>query len=410
VGQFGDAAGDTLTGIENLIGSALGDTLAGDDSINLIEGRGGADSLTGGGGVDTVSYTNSAAGVTVDLTLVGIAQVSGGDAAGDRLSGFENVLGSAFNDTLRGDAGDNYLFGGLGINLLEGGAGADTLDGTLGSSDTASYASSTAAVLVDLRNVLQSLAGSPATGDELLGIENLLGSAFGDVFVGNDGHNRIDGGAGDDVIRGGLGNDTLIGGANTPGTVVGDTLDYLGAAGGVTVSLAITTAQNTVNAGIDVISGFETLSGSQFDDRLTGDALFNRLIGGEGNDTLTGGGGIDALTGGVGADHFVFNVAPSAANADSISDFAVGVDKIVLENAVMPGLGLGIGPLLPSQFALVGEALTPLDRIIYDASNGELRYDSDGSGAAAGILLATLQNTADIQALGGLKASDFLII
>jgi Ca2+-binding RTX toxin-like protein len=417
-GQFGDAQGDLLIGIENLIGSGLGDTLSGNSGVNLIEGRSGADVLDGGGGIDTLSYANSAAAVTVDLALVstgvgnGTAQTSGGDAAGDRLNGFENVLGSAFGDTLRGDAGANYLFGGLGANVLEGRDGADTLDGLAGNDDTASYASSTAAVLVDLRNVLQTVAGSHATGDELLGIENLLGSALGDVFVGNDGHNRIDGGAGDDVIRGGLGNDTLIGGLNSPGTGSGDLLDYIGSAGGVVVSLAITTAQNTVSAGIDVISGFETLSGSQFDDRLTGDALFNRLLGGDGNDTLVGGGGIDELVGGAGADHFVFNVAPSAANADKISDFAVGVDKIVLENAVMPGLGLGTGPLLPSQFALVGEVLTPLDRIIFDATTGELFYDSNGSAAGGSALLATFSslNLAQIQALGGLKASDFLII
>ena len=96
----------------------------------------------------------------------------------------------------------------------------------------------------------------------------------------------------------------------------------------------------------------------------------------------------------------------------TIKDFAVGVDKIVLENAVMPGLGLGTGPLLPSQFALVGEVLTPLDRIIFDATTGELFYDSNGSAAGGSALLATFSslNLAQIQALGGLKASDFLII
>ena len=96
----------------------------------------------------------------------------------------------------------------------------------------------------------------------------------------------------------------------------------------------------------------------------------------------------------------------------TIKDFAVGVDKIVLENAVMPGLGLGTGPLLPSQFALVGEVLTPLDRIIFDATTGELFYDSNGSAAGGSALLATFNSLhlAQIQALGGLKASDFLII
>lgn len=75
-------------------------------------------------------------------------------------------------------------------------------------------------------------------------------------------------------------------------------------------------------------------------------------------------------------------------------------------------LGLGTGPLLPSQFALVGEVLTPLDRIIFDATTGELFYDSNGSAAGGSALLATFSfiNLAEIQASGGLKASDFLII
>jgi Ca2+-binding RTX toxin-like protein len=95
-----------------------------------------------------------------------------------------------------------------------------------------------------------------------------------------------------------------------------------------------------------------------------------------------------------------------------IVDFAVGVDKIGLESAVMPGLGLGVGPLLPSQFALGGEVLTPLDRIIFDATTGELLYDSNGSAAGGSALLATFAfpSLADIQAPGRLKASDCLII
>jgi hypothetical protein len=60
----------------------------------------------------------------------------------------------------------------------------------------------------------------------------------------------------------------------------------------------------------------------------------------------------------------------------------------VLDNAVMPGLGLGVGPLLPSQFALVGEVLSPLDRIILDTTTGELFYDSGGSAAGGSALLA----------------------
>jgi hypothetical protein len=52
-------------------------------------------------------------------------------------------------------------------------------------------------------------------GDTLSGIENIRGSAFADVLVGDAGNNVIDGGAGGDTLTGGAGNDSLIGGAGS---------------------------------------------------------------------------------------------------------------------------------------------------------------------------------------------------
>ena len=132
-GSRGDAEGDALFGIENLRGSAFDDALLGDDGANaiaggdgddLIEGRGGDDVLDGGAGIDTVSYAGARSGVTVDLGRAG-PQVTGG-AGRDVISGFENVVGSAFADRLTGDAGDNVITGGGGRDVLTGGAGADT--------------------------------------------------------------------------------------------------------------------------------------------------------------------------------------------------------------------------------------------------------------------------------------------
>ncbi|MBD0866339.1 MAG: hypothetical protein GDA36_12510, partial [Rhodobacteraceae bacterium] len=51
----GDAAGDTLTGIEHLIGSAHGDTLIGDAGSNTLTGGEGNDTLIGGAGADTLN-------------------------------------------------------------------------------------------------------------------------------------------------------------------------------------------------------------------------------------------------------------------------------------------------------------------------------------------------------------------
>lgn len=140
---------DRFLGIEHAVGTHVADTLIGgtgansligaegDDSINggagddAIEGGAGADTLNGGLGIDTVSYAGAQAGVAVNLGLL-TAQPGGGDAAGDILSGFENLTGSGFADTLAGSAAANVILGGAGADSIIGAAGADTLAGGAG--------------------------------------------------------------------------------------------------------------------------------------------------------------------------------------------------------------------------------------------------------------------------------------
>jgi Ca2+-binding RTX toxin-like protein len=55
-GQSSGADGhDTITGVENVVGSSFADSLTGDAGNNSISGGGGADTLVGGGGSDTLS-------------------------------------------------------------------------------------------------------------------------------------------------------------------------------------------------------------------------------------------------------------------------------------------------------------------------------------------------------------------
>ena len=148
--------------------------------------------------------------------------------------------------------------------------------------------------------------GGDAEGDTLANIENLTGSGQNDTLEGDGGNNVLAGGAGT------------------------DTMSYEHAAAGVTVSLALTTAQNTVGAGSDTLSAFENLTGSAFDDTLTGNTAANVLIGGTGNDALNGGAGADTLVGGTGndnltggtsADTFVY---ATGGGSDFVSDFNRG--------------------------------------------------------------------------------------
>ncbi|MFG6461195.1 PA14 domain-containing protein [Roseateles sp. DXS20W] len=298
IGLGGDAEGDRLSGIENLTGSDKDDQLTGTAGVNKLVGGGGddvldggdgADVLDGGDGSDTASYASATAGVAASLLAPG---TNTGAAAGDSYLSIENLTGSNYNDTLTGDANANVIAGGDGDDLIEGRGGADVIQGGLGN-DTLSYAASAAAVQVDL--VAGTGNGGDAQANVIGGIENLIGSNFGDALRGDANDNRLDGGNGDDLLEGGAGADQLLGGAGN------DTATYVGSTSGVKASL-VNAATNAGDAAGDSFQSIENLTGSAFDDTLEGDAGVNRLLGGAGDDVLIGGAGADVLSGGAGSD------------------------------------------------------------------------------------------------------------
>ena len=123
----GEAAGDTYTSIEGLIGSSFNDTLIGDSNKNFLRGGLGADVLNGGAGFDFADYFTATAGLTVSLAD---PTANTGEAAGDTYTSIEGLRGSDFNDTLIGDANNNDLRGGPGADKLNGGDGSDSADYT----------------------------------------------------------------------------------------------------------------------------------------------------------------------------------------------------------------------------------------------------------------------------------------
>jgi serralysin len=117
------------------------------------------------------------------------------------------------------------------------------------------------------------------------------------------------GGSGDDTIIGNAANNVLNGGAGT------DTLSYETADAGVTVSLGLTTAQNTVGAGTDTVSGFERLIGSAHADVLTAGATTIYMDGGSGDDVLNSVAANDVtMLGGDGNDTFIVGTGAFVAN------------------------------------------------------------------------------------------------
>jgi Ca2+-binding RTX toxin-like protein len=209
-----------MTGNDSLIGGAGNDIMRGgagsdiyvvDSLLDIVEDSGPDTD------VDTVesrlaSYTLGA-GIE-NLVLTGVTKTGIGNADENLITG-----NTAAND-LRGMAGDDTLLGAAGADTLIGGDGNDLMDG--GSEiDLVSYAGHAAGVNVHL-GITSAQDTGGAGVDRILNVENLTGTGFDDTLGGDAGNNVLDGGLGI------------------------DTLSYEHATGGVTVSLLLTTAQNTV--------------------------------------------------------------------------------------------------------------------------------------------------------------------
>lgn len=305
-------------GIDRVIGTAHGDTLAG---APVMEGGPGNDLLIGGEGPNTLL---------------------GGD-------GNDTLRGGAGDDTLAGGSGDDMLFGEAGDDVLDGGSGGDVLSGGSGV-ETISYANRGGPVVVtvgdgsddgqagegdSVQDDIEVLIGTRfddqlfagSTGITLqggAGNDVLVGSPQADTLEGGDGNDRLVGGAGANVLHGGAGNDSLLGGRDADqlwGDDGNDVLDgglgkdlLVGGSGIDTVSYATRRKPVIVGIGIGrwndgerregdhIGNDVENLVGGRGNDRLTGSARGNVIRGGAGRDTIDGGKGNDRLYGGAGND------------------------------------------------------------------------------------------------------------
>lgn len=146
----------------------------------------------------------------------------------------------------------------------------------------------------DSTNYLRGYAGNDSiTGGQ--DTDTLFGDDGDDSILGGEGSDKLYGGSGNDTLNGGIGEDVLSGGSGS------DTASYLDALEGVTASLR-NPGSNTNDAYFDQYFSIENLKGTDFADRLEGNAAVNILIGGGDDDTLIGRAGGDTLRGGNGAD------------------------------------------------------------------------------------------------------------
>jgi Ca2+-binding RTX toxin-like protein len=308
--ELGAASGDdTVTLIEHLIGGSGGDNLVGDANDQTIDGGPGNDALDGNGGTDTLNgdadsdtivgdavsgdiVDGGTGGVDFDiltyatLTAAQPVIVNLGGGGDDHASRFERVVGGEGNDDITGDGSANQLWGGKGNDVLAG-AGTGELDELVGGdgNDTASYADRGTGVTISLSTFIE---------DDLVEIENLVGSSFNDVLTGDTHVNVIRGGDGSDTINGGAdGGDDLKGGTDAGH----DVLSYAGETTPIAINFG-----GVGPAGTDSVSQFEEGVGGNDNDTLVGDANPNTLRGGPGQDTLVGHGGADTIDGGADDD------------------------------------------------------------------------------------------------------------
>jgi Ca2+-binding RTX toxin-like protein len=372
------AVNGTGNGLNNaMTGNDGNNTLSGGNGDDILEGMGGNDTLNGnGGGGDVASYAGATSAVTVSLAIAGAQNTVG--AGIDTLSTVEGLIGSAHGDTLTGTTnantltglgGDDTLSGGAAADTLNGGDGHDRLDGGTGG-DTMTGGAGNDTYIVDAGADVVNEAGA---GDGIDTVESSLGislnvanssrveiltltggagvagtgNAIDNIITGNSGNNVLSGLGGDDVIEGGLGDDRLVGGLNT---FMGDTASYLNAAAGVTVTLALTTAQDTVGTGLDTIQQIENLTGSQHNDTLTGNTAANVLMGLGGDDLLDGGTGGDTLYGDTGNDTYILDNAgdraiegSSTGGTDTVQSRVTflldSTDGQFIENLTLTGTG-----------------------------------------------------------------------
>ena len=323
----GHGFSDSLSGIENVIGSALNDLITGDAGRNTLSGGLGADTLIGFGGDDVLIggagalntlqgglgddvYVIEASDTIVELAGEGLDTVRAHVNTHVLSANVENLVFVGAGDFVgTGNAGANVISGGDGADVLRGRGGADVLNGGAGS-DTADYtlAAGPVTARIDRQHATNDGDGS---ADTFNSIENLIGSNFNDLLIGDGGANVLKGGVGVDTLLGMAGNDILWGGAAGGNNQLqggqGDDYYVLEAADTVvefegegidTVEARVATHVLRANVENLIFTGTTKFTGA-------GNALDNIITGGSQDDILRGGGGNDIIHGGLGRDELV---------------------------------------------------------------------------------------------------------
>lgn len=340
----------TSTGKVNIVGGNQGNTIIGNENINIIQGGSGDDYISGHG----VSATNSK---TLGDTLLGgygdddIIVLSDNDVAieymgqgidkihtnkncdltgnntGKAYRYFEQIhlmsagligWGTSKGESYSDSNGDNLLSG-VGNCTLYGRSGDDTYKLYRDSVDVLTGEKTEIKALdvfVENKNEGTDTVISQVSYTLAANIENLIGSSpstnpYSLALTGNDLNNTVSGDSGNDTLDGSTGADTMYGFDGNDTYYIDNIGDIIAEGSGeksgtdtVNSSITYTIGQNFENL---MLTGTANLNGygNDSDNAITGNDGNNILDGGDGKDTIIGGLGKDTMIGGAGDDTYI---------------------------------------------------------------------------------------------------------
>jgi Ca2+-binding RTX toxin-like protein len=312
-------------GTDTISGTPLDDTLrmsrfVGDDTVEIIDGDGGINTIVGSSGKNILNFT--------DTELISINYIDGGE-------GDDKIYGSSVNDFIIGGLGSDTLYGNGGDDVFEMTAGDTSFDYYNGGDGTDQINATEGDDVIQLFRfngdytveIINGLGGNNIiTGDHknnhlnfsatqlndiggiygLDGNDTLRGSPMDDVITGGEGNDRLYGQEGDDLfhIEGNYsGFDVYVGGDGNDRIVGTNNLDVFRIHGISGIEIIDGLDGNNVIQGSDTsnildftntqLIAITAIYGGMGNDLVRGSAANDMLIGGQGSDRLYGNGGDD---------------------------------------------------------------------------------------------------------------------
>ena len=330
---------------------------AGDDASGyLARGNEGNDLLVGGAGADILDGG------------AGDDSISGG-------GGNDEIFGDDGQDTLIGGDGDDIISGGNDSDTLVGGDGSDAIDGGDGW-DILDYGQEGGANGVSVNLLAGTATDTYGAHDTIKSIEEVRGTAQGDLLIGDFHEN---------VLLGGAGNDTIIGNGSDGLQI--DRAGYWTSTAAINANLVTQTVTDGWGS-TDTIIGIEGIIGGNGNDTIVGDGNANILAGGWGQDTLTFGGGNDTLDYGDSGSGVTVNLSAASINAS-------GPTLAVASGTALDGNGTGHGSV---------DTIT--DRLNVEAVRGSNHADQIVAGTT-GLTMLGLEGNDTLTGGAGTDTADY---